>query len=188
MVVEVTLRGDVKRSWDMKRSPRRELDPRSPTMSSSPLIRRAGIVAGAVALAVGGTALPANAADLVFPSCPGFDVGLTPLTAHGNPVQAGPRAVVAAGSGTSILDNETTGATTGFHGAGAFDVADNPDGSLTITSTGRTLVFLFPTDPGGPATTLYTGGVVSTVSADGTFTVLSHTGATVDMCAVLGSH
>jgi hypothetical protein len=156
-------------------------------MSLSRAIRRAGILVGVVALAVGGTALPANAADFVFPSCPGFDLGLTPLTSHGNPVQAGPRAVVAAGSGTSILDNETTGATITFRGAGAFNVAENPDGSVTFTATGRTIVFLFDTDPGGPATTLYTGGVVSEVSADGTFSVISHTGGTVDVCALLSS-
>jgi hypothetical protein len=156
-------------------------------MSLSRVIRRAGTLAGVVVLAVGGTMLPANAADLVFPSCPGFDLGLTPLTSHGNPVQAGPRAVVAAGSGTSILDNETTGATITFRGAGAFNVAENPDGSVTLTATGRTIVFLFDTDPGGPATTLYTGGVVSVVSADGTFSVISHTGGTVDICALLGS-
>src|SRR5215831_15827207 len=105
---------------------------RSRTMSLSRAIRRAGIVAGLVVLAVGGTALPANAADFVFPSCPGFDVGLTPLTNHGNPVQAGPRAVVAAGSGTSFVDNETTGATITFLGAGAFKIEENPDGSLTL--------------------------------------------------------
>jgi hypothetical protein len=156
-------------------------------MSLSRTIRRAGIVAGLAVLAVGGTAPPANAADFVFPSCPGFDVGLTPLTNHGNPVQAGPRAVVAAGSGTSFLDNETTGATINFLGAGAFKVQENPDGSVTFISTGRTVVFLFDTDPGGPATTVYTGGVVSQVSADGTFSVISHTGATIDICALLGS-
>ena len=83
-------------------------------MSLSRAIRRAGIVAGLAVQVVGGTALPANAADFVFPSCPGFDLGLTPLTNHGNPVQAGPRAVVAAGSGTSLLDNESTGATITF--------------------------------------------------------------------------
>ena len=79
------------------------------------------------------------------------------------------------------------GATITFHGAGAFTVAEHPDGSVTFTSTGRTLVFLFDTDPGGPATTLYTGQVVSAVSADGTFTVISHSGGTVDVCALLGS-
>ena len=104
-----------------------------------------------------------------------------------NPVQAGPRAIVSAGSGTSILDNETTGATIPFHGAGAFDAAENPDGTVTLTATGRTIVFLFDTDPGGPATTLYTGGLVSMVSADGTFSVISHTGGTIDVCALLGS-
>ena len=156
-------------------------------MSISRAIRRAGLVAGLVVLAVGGTALPANAADFVFPSCPGFDVGLTPLTSHGNPVQAGPRVVVAAGSGTSFVDNETTGATITFRGAGAFIAEENPDGSLTFTSTGRTIVFLFDTDPGGPATTIYTGGIVTMVSADGTFSVVSHTGGTIDVCALLGS-
>src|SRR6478735_2751824 len=156
-------------------------------MSISRTMRRAGTSAGVVALVVGATALPAKAADFTSPSCSGFDVGLTSLTSHGNPVQAGPRAVVAAGSGTSTLNNETTGATMPFHGAGAFNVAENPDGSLTFTGTGRTVVFLFDTDPGGPATTVYTGQVVSMVSADGTFSVLSHTGRTIDVCAVLGS-
>ena len=156
-------------------------------MSLSRAIRRAGIVAGLAVQVVGGTALPANAADFVFPSCPGFDLGLTPLTNHGNPVQAGPRAVVAAGSGTSLLDNESTGATITFLGAGAFKAEENPDGSFTFISTGRTVVFLFNTDGGGPATTVYTGGVVSLVSADGTFRVISHTGGTIDVCALLSS-
>ena len=156
-------------------------------MSLSHAIRRAGLVAGLVVLAVGGTGLPANAAELVFPSCPGFEVGLTPLTNHGDPVQAGPRAVVAAGSGTSFVDNETTGARITFRGAGAFKAEENPDGSFTFTSTGRTIVFLFDTDPGGPATTVYTGGIVTTASADGTFSVVSHTGRAIDVCALLGS-
>ena len=155
-------------------------------MSISRVIQRAGAVAGVAVLAVGGTALPANAADFVVASCPGFDVGVTSLTSHGNPVQAGPRAIVAAGSGTSILDNETTGATIPFHGAGSFNAAENPDGSVTLTATGRTLVFLFDTDPGGPATIVYTGRVVSMVSTDGTFTVISHTGRSVDVCPLLG--
>ena len=156
-------------------------------MSFSRAIRRAGTLAGVAALAVGGTALPANAADIVFPSCPGFDVGLTPLTSHGNPEQAGPRAVIAAGSGTSILDNETTGTHITFRGAGAFNLEEGDDGSTTFTATGRAVVFLFDSDPGGPATILYTGGVVSRLDADGTFEVLSHSGSAVDLCAALGS-
>jgi hypothetical protein len=129
--------------------------------------------------------LPANAAEVVFPSCPGFDVGLTPLSNHGNPVQAGPRAVVAAGSGKALLDNETTGATTTSHGAGAFKLSENPDGSVTFISTGRTVVFLFDTDPGGPATIAYTGRVVTMLNTDGTFSVVSHRGTAVDVCARL---
>jgi hypothetical protein len=154
-------------------------------MSRSILLRRTAITLGTGVLAVATTLPPANAADFVSPSCPGFDVGLTSLTSHGNPVQAGPRAVVAAGSGTSILDNETTGSSITFHGAGAFNVIENPDGSLILTATGQTVVFLFDTDTGGPATTMYTGGVVSEVAPDGTFTVLSHTGNAVDVCSLL---
>lgn len=154
-------------------------------MSRSILLRRTATTLGTVVLAAAMTLPPADAADFVSPSCPGFDVGLTALTGHGNPVQAGPRAIVAAGSGTSILDNETTGSSIPFHGAGAFDVSDNPDGSLILTATGQTVVFLFDTDPGGPSTTIYTGGVVSEVAPDGTFTVLSHTGKTVDVCSLL---
>ena len=154
-------------------------------MSRSTLLRRTATTLGTGVLAVAITLPPANAADFVFPACPGFDVGLTPLTSHGNPVHAGPRAVVAAGSGTSVLDNETTGSSITFHGAGAFKVTDHPDGSLTLTSTGQAVVFLFDTDTGGPATTIYTGGVVSDVAPDGTFTVLSHTGRAVDVCSLL---
>jgi hypothetical protein len=145
-----------------------------------------GIVAGAVIVGVGGSALPANAADVTFPACPGFDVGLTFLTSHGNPAQAGPRAVVAAGSGTSILDNEVTGASITFQGAGSFNVDESPDGTILFTATGRSVVFLFDTDPGGPATILYTGGVTTMQSPEGTFSVLSHSGSAVDLCAVLG--
>ncbi|GAB7003050.1 hypothetical protein JCM18899A_05210 [Nocardioides sp. AN3] len=155
-------------------------------MSLSPAIRRAVISAGVAVLAVGGTALPANAADFVAPSCPGFDVGVTFLTSHGNPIQAGPRAIIAAGSGTSVVDNETTKASVTIQGAGAFRITDNPDGTLTFTATGRSVVLLFDTDPGGPATTLYTGGVTTLLGTDGTLTVVSHQGAATDLCAALG--
>ena len=154
-------------------------------MSLSRAIRRAGTALAVAVVTVGTTVLPAGAADFVFPSCPGFDIGLTPLASYGNPVQAGPRAVIAAGSGTSIIDNETTGATYTFRGAGAFTIEENADGSLTFTSSGQTIVFLFDTDPGGPATIVYTGTVVSMVSPDGTFSVVSSTGRTIDVCALL---
>lgn len=155
-------------------------------MSLSRTMRRAGTMAGVVVLAVGGSALPANAADFTFPSCPGFDVGLTPLTNHGNPEQAGPRAVISAGSGMSILDNESTGASIPFHGAGSFKVEENPDGTVTSISSGRTVLFLFDTDPGGPATILFTGGLTTRGNEDGTVEVVSHRGRAIDLCAALG--
>jgi hypothetical protein len=137
-------------------------------------------------LAVGGTALPANAADFTAPSCPGFDVGVTFLTSHGNPVHAGPRAVISAGSGTSRVDNETTGKAITILGAGSFKAEDQPDGSTLFISKGRAVLLLFPTDQGGPASTLYVGGLVTRVDQDGNFAVVSHTGTTQDLCAALG--
>jgi hypothetical protein len=62
----------------------------------------------------------------------------------------------------------------------------NADGTQTVQSTGHNVVILFPTDvPAGPSTTLYTGRLVYTVDADGVFTVLSTSGQTTDICALL---
>lgn len=62
----------------------------------------------------------------------------------------------------------------------------NADGITTIQSTGHNVLILFPTDvPAGPSTTLYMGRVVFTVAPDGVFTVLSASGRTTDICAVL---
>jgi hypothetical protein len=144
-------------------------------------------VTGAVVLAVGGTALPANAVDFAVPSCPGFDVGVTNLTSHGNPVQAGPRPILGAWGGTYMLDNETTGATITVRTAGAGTFEENPDGSFTFTHRGQTVLFSFATDAGGPASTMYTGELVVQVDADGNGVAISHTGPTVDVCALLGS-
>ena len=72
------------------------------------------------------------------------------------------------------------------NGAGAFNAAETPDGTTTLTSTGQTLLFLHPSDTGGPATTLYTGGLVVRVDSGGNFSVVSYAGKAVDVCALLG--
>jgi hypothetical protein len=61
----------------------------------------------------------------------------------------------------------------------------NADGTATVQATGHNVVILFSTDvPAGPSTTLYTGRLVYTVD-DGVFTVVSSSGPTTDICALL---
>jgi hypothetical protein len=62
----------------------------------------------------------------------------------------------------------------------------NADGTFTVQATGHNVVILFPTDvPAGPSTTLYTGRLVYTVDASNNFTVVSSSGPTTDICALL---
>jgi hypothetical protein len=62
----------------------------------------------------------------------------------------------------------------------------NADGTFTVQATGHNVVILFPTDvPAGPSTTLYTGRLVYTVDASGNFTVVSSSGPTTDICALI---
>jgi hypothetical protein len=65
----------------------------------------------------------------------------------------------------------------------------NPDGTLTVTSTGHNGLILFPTDvPAGPTTTHYIGQLVYNVDpATGVFTLISTTGQERDICAELSS-
>jgi hypothetical protein len=156
-------------------------------MSLTTALRRAATSVAAAALAVGATALPANAQDLVLPGCPGFDVGITFGESHGNPVQVGPRAVLLAGTSTFTLDNQTTGATTTVRTAGAVSAEPGPNGSTIFMVAGPSVLILFPTDPGGPSTTLYPGRLVFSQSADGVTTIISTSGATRDLCAALGA-
>ena len=105
----------------------------SAKLSLRTTLRRAATCVAVAALAVVATALPADAQDFVFPSCQGFDVGVTFGDSHGNPVQVGPRAVLAAGTRTFTLDNETTGATTNVRAAGAVSVEPGPNESSIVT-------------------------------------------------------
>lgn len=152
---------------------------------SSTIARRAAISAAVATLAVGAAASPAHAQDFVFPSCRGFDVGVTIVSGAGNPINVGPRAVLAAGTFTFTLENMKTGATTTVRTAGTSRATPGSNGSTIFTNTGPNLLFLFPTDPGGPSTTLYQGQLVINQSPDGVTTIKSSAGSTVDLCAVL---
>ena len=55
-----------------------------------------------------------------------------------------------------------------------------------VVATGHNVIILFPTDdPAGPSTILYTGRVVYDVTPDETFTLVSTSGNTRDICAEL---
>jgi hypothetical protein len=155
-------------------------------MSSSTIARRAATSVAVATIAAGVLAAPASAQDLVVPGCPGFDVGITFGNGAGNPEQVGPRTVLMAGTQEYTLENMESGTTYAVRTAGALKASPGPDGSTVFTVTGPSVLLLFPTDPGGPATTLYQGRLVFNQSADGVTTIESSTGGAVDLCAALG--
>ena len=153
---------------------------------SPPIARRVATSVALATIAVGAAAAPVNAQDFVLPSCPGFDVGYTIGSDAGNPTHVGPRAVLLAGTMKVTLENMETGTTYSVRTAGAARTSPGPNGSTIATITGPSILFLFPTDPGGPATTLYQGRLVFNQSADNVTAIESSTGGTVDLCAALG--
>ena len=60
-----------------------------------------------------------------------------------------------------------------------------PDGSQKMALMGHGVVILFPTDNGGPSTTLYAGRVTVDIAADGVWTVTKTAGTAIDICAAL---
>jgi hypothetical protein len=154
------------------------------------------------AAAAVGSALPASAQEdsepLVLPAgvaCP-FELQIS-LTGgnleedprnlvgaeRGRPV----RLVTAAGStGTLTLVNLDTDESISFRSKGVGQTEVSEGGTTTVSTGGQLLLVLFPNEPGGPSTTLYTGRVVYTVDeTTGIFTVQSTTGQAVDVCAAL---
>lgn len=154
-------------------------------------------VALASAIAVTG-AVDASAADPFhadFPAGTACSFGLTIdgsggkqvtrtfLDANGNPVR-----ILTAGRGPALtFTNTSSRATFSTRGNGAVaNVVVHPDGSQTVTLTGHNVLILFPSDvPAGPSTTLYVGRVVFDIDPNGTFTLVSATGRSTDVCAVL---
>ena len=90
------------------------------------------------------------------------------------------------GTGSALtFTNLSTGASVSFSSTGAVQRTQiSPDGTTTVTTTGSSVLILFPTDvPAGPSTTLYVGRVVFTVDAAGVFTLVSTSGRSTDICA-----
>ncbi len=85
------------------------------------------------------------------------------------------------------LTNLDTGTSKVLNISGPLRLEPTPDGSLTITFRGPTLLFFFPgDDPGGlPPLALIHGKTVIEVSAEAAFTVTSVRGHVEDVCELL---
>jgi hypothetical protein len=161
----------------------------------------AGVTGLALALAAAvATTTPASAAvedlHLVLPAglaCATFDLGVdgkgskqtvkTFTDQNGDVVR-----IITAGKGYDLtFTNVQSGETIAFPSNGSVQrTTFNADGTQTVQATGHNVVILFPSDvPPGPSTTLYTGRLVYTVDAKGVFTVVSSSGRTADICALL---
>ncbi|MGC5169800.1 hypothetical protein ACLQ2Q_04020 [Microbacterium sp. DT81.1] len=162
--------------------------------------RRLGVAALLAAAfsvaALPSAALAAEPYDAQFPAgqaC-SFELGLN-ITSGGNMVEreftdreGNVVRTLTAGKGFGLtFTNVDTGAALSSRSNGfATRTVLNPDGSSTVTSTGHTLVILFPTDvPAGPSTTLYVGRVTYTSTATNDFTITGSSGRTIDVCREL---
>lgn len=114
--------------------------------------------------------------------------GLQPVNKTFDAIPNGVR-FLAAGKGSDlVLTNESTGKTLTLKGNGSVQwTRIDANGTARITTTGHNVNIYFPTDvPAGPSTTLIVGREDIAVDlATGTFTRLSRTGVTTDLCAAL---
>jgi hypothetical protein len=155
-------------------------------------------LASAVAVA---TAAPASAApaahgrpDFTLPvlpagqACAGFDVLLAgtgdkrAIKEHDNGV------LIEAGNGWDLtFTNLSNGHSITLLSNGSVNKSLTIGDITTFQSTGKNVLILFPTDvPAGPSSTLYTGRLVYTVdNTSGVFTVVSSSGRTTDLCALV---
>ncbi|MGZ8744970.1 MAG: hypothetical protein ACXWXO_18795 [Nocardioides sp.] len=154
------------------------------------------VVASTVLLGAGSAAAADFTLDLpAGQACPGFDLRVEGTVgkrhvreffdADGNIVRT-----ITAGTGSALtFTNLSTYASLSLRSNGAVErTVLHADGTKTTTSTGHTVLILFPTDvPAGPTTTLIVGRTVYDVDANGVFTVQSVSGRTQDICASLSS-
>src|SRR4051794_32281805 len=161
--------------------------------------RRAGwgLVCASIAAVTIGTAVPASAAEVVLADLDrgvgcafalkvvgtGDRVVRKFTDAAGNPVRE-----LSTGKGFKLtFTNKDTGQRFTLPSNGSVSrKMFNADGSYTEEDSGHNVLILFPSDvPAGPSTTLYVGRVVFTVSLNGVFTLLTTSGRSTDICALL---
>lgn len=71
-------------------------------------------------------------------------------------------------------------------GGSATSTVYNSDGTQTVTATGHNALIMYSTDIPGPSATAYQGRIVFNVDPHtGVFTLLSTTGASLDICGAL---
>lgn len=163
---------------------------------------RALALAAAVAVA---TAAPASAdpathgkGDFTLPvlpagqACADFDVLLSGVADKRAIKTLDNGVVIEAGNGwdltfTRLDSNGGAVRTVEFLSNGSVNKSTTTGNITTFQSTGKNVLILFPTDvPAGPSSTLYTGRLVYTVdNTTGVFTVVSSSGQTTDICALL---
>jgi hypothetical protein len=163
------------------------------------------LVAGVAALALASavtvvTAAPASAdpathgrEDVLYElpagqACAGFDMRLAGTADKRAIKELDDGVLIEAGNGFDLtftnLSNENS---ITLLSNGSVNKSTIAGGIQTFQSTGKNVLILFPTDvPAGPSTTLYTGRLVYTVDTNtGVFTVVSSTGTTTDICALI---
>jgi len=130
-----------------------------------------------------------------YPACPNFNISFT--TSGGNQalrltrVKDGVIYTVTSGSGTTITFNALDKKgnivkSVTFDTKGSVTKTTTSGDTTTFQVTGFGTLLLFPTDPGGPSTTVYNGKVTFTLAADGTLvSTVVNSGRTFDICAAL---
>ena len=161
-------------------------------------LRRFAAIVAATALAAIGVVAPASAAGPWTMTFAAGDVCSFPLTVSGtgdNPEvyrefvdrDGKVRAILSAGKGQTLTYmNVSTGKafSTPANGAVSWTVY-RADGSQTIKLLGHNVVFLFPTDVGGPSATLYSGLAVIKIDPAGVWKVVKESGKKLNICAQL---
>lgn len=156
-------------------------------------------VAFATLLGLAGPALAADIDD-VYPAgiaCPTFDVRVLGtggnsvtkqwLDEKGNFVKS-----ITGGRGNQLtftnLSKPANVLTLKSNGSVNKTAYNSSDATTTMSIIGHSVLIMYPTDiPAGPTTTLYVGRVSLTIDANGVFTILTTSGKSTDICAILGA-
>ena len=83
------------------------------------------------------------------------------------------------------LTNTESGETLDLNISGPVRISSLADGDTQVVLRGRSLIFLFETDAGGPALLLTSGRVVEVLDEEGNVLSFEGTGRSVDACALL---
>lgn len=152
----------------------------------------AAVAVGLVLTAVSAAAAPPTSPpQLVFdqPAGVACDFPLKIYSTGGSPRTHDAHGVAITTRGGQALTfvNDATGDTFSTPSNGSNTrVTTLADGTQRWEALGHTLLILFPSDvPAGPTTTIYTGRIVFTVAPDLTYTLLSTSGRSLDVCAEL---